>query len=81
VEKTGEHDLGLTDDGPALTEGFGDGCGGGKEPEKPPLSEVVEQFNERHGTSFAEQDVLQPYQEAIAEPKVRMAAVGNDEEG
>jgi type I restriction enzyme, R subunit len=31
--------------------------------------------------SFREEDVLQPYNEAMAEPKVRLAAVANDEEG
>jgi type I restriction enzyme R subunit len=81
VEKTGQHDLSLTGEGPGLTKGFGDGSGSGKEPEKSLLSELIERFNQRHGTSFTERDVLPAYNEAIAVPKVRLAAVANDEEG
>jgi type I restriction enzyme R subunit len=80
VEKTGEHDVSLTAEGPALTKGFGDGSGSGKEPEKSLLSEVIERFNERHGTNLTHQDALKPYHETIAVPAVRQAAVANNEE-
>ena len=78
VEKTGEHDLGLSPEGPALTQGFGDGAGSAQEPEKSLLSELIEKFNERHGTDFTEKDIAKPYQETTDDPKVRQAAVAND---
>ncbi|GII22715.1 type I restriction endonuclease subunit R [Planosporangium mesophilum] len=80
VEKTGEHDVSLVAEGPTLMKGFGDGSGGAKEPEKSLLSELIEKFNEKYGTDFTEQDVIKPFEEAIADPKVRLAAVANDEE-
>lgn len=80
VEKTGEHDVSLNPEGTAEMKGFGDGSGGAKEPEKSLLSELVERFNERFGTSFTDDDVVKPLNEAMADPKVRQAAVANDEE-
>ena len=81
VEKTGEYDVSLASDGPAVLKGFGDGAGGAREPEKSLLSELIEKFNERYGTNFTDEDLQRPYDEAMAEPKVRLAAVANDEEG
>jgi type I restriction enzyme, R subunit len=78
VEKTGEHDLGLTPEGPALTQGFGDGAGSAQEPEKSLLSELIEKFNERHGTDFTEDDFARPYYETADDPRVRQAAVANE---
>ncbi|MEU0949112.1 type I restriction endonuclease [Streptomyces canus] len=80
VEKTGEYDVSLTPEGPATMPGFGDGSGGATEAEKSLLSELIEKFNERFGTEFTEQDVIRPFEEAKADPKVRAAAVVNDEE-
>jgi type I restriction enzyme R subunit len=80
VAKTGEHDVGLVSEGAAQLAGFGDGAGGAKEPEKSLLSELIAKFNDRYGTDFTEQDVIKPFTEAIAEPKVQLAAVANDEE-
>jgi type I restriction enzyme R subunit len=80
VEKTGEHDVSLAPVGPAEMKGFGDGVGGAKEPEKSLLSELIERFNERFGTSFTDEDVVTPFNEAVADPKVRLAAVANDDE-
>ncbi|WP_213451254.1 type I restriction endonuclease subunit R [Rhizomonospora bruguierae] len=80
VEKTGEHDVSLNREGAAEMKGFGDGAGGAREPEKSLLSELIERFNERFGTSFTDDDVVKPLTEAMAEPKVRQAAVANDEE-
>jgi type I restriction enzyme R subunit len=79
VQKTGEHDLALTAEGAAALRGFGEGAGGAKEQEKSLLSELIEKFNEKFGTDFTEQDVITPFSEAKADPKVRAAAV-NDEE-
>ncbi len=64
----------------AKSKGYGDGSGGAKEPEKSLLSELVEKFNDKFGTEFTEQDVIKPVEEAMADPKVRLAAVANDEE-
>ncbi|MFR9727869.1 UvrB domain 3-containing protein [Saccharopolyspora sp. MS10] len=79
VEKTGEHDLGLTPEGTAELPGFGDGTGTGKDQDKSLLSELIERFNDRHGTTFTEEDVARPFQETVDDEKVRLAAVANDE--
>lgn len=78
VQKTGEHDLALTAEGAAELPGFGDGSGGAKEPEKSPLSELTEKFNEKFGTDFTPDDFITPFTETTEDPKVRGAAV-NDE--
>jgi type I restriction enzyme R subunit len=80
VEKTGEYDVSLTAEGPTTMQGFGDGSGGAKESEKSLLSQLIDKFNERFGTEFTEQDVIRPFEEAKADPKVRAAAVVNDED-
>ncbi|MFD4230075.1 type I restriction endonuclease subunit R [Streptomyces sp. NPDC058545] len=77
--ETGRHDLGLASDGPAVIRNLGDGAGGGKEPEKSLLSELIEKFNAKFGTDFTEQDVIRPFEEAVADPKVRLAAVANND--
>lgn len=79
VEKTGEHDKSLTAEGPAELKGFGEGAGGAAEAEKSLLSELIEKFNAKFGTDFTEQDVIQPFNEAKADQKVRLAAVANDD--
>ncbi len=80
VEKTGEYDMALTVEGPTTMPGFADGAGGAQEPEKSLLSELIDKFNECFGTDFTEQDVIRPFEEAMADPKVRAAAVVNGEE-
>jgi type I restriction enzyme R subunit len=80
VEKTGEYNVSLTAEGPTMMAGFGDGAGGAQEAEKSLLSELIDKFNERFGTDFTEQDVIRPFEEAMADPKVRAAAVVNGEE-
>ncbi|MFB4315135.1 type I restriction endonuclease subunit R [Actinomadura sp. 21ATH] len=80
VEKTGEHDLSLGPEGAAVVKGFGDGAGGAKEPEKSPLAELIEKFNAKFGTDFTEEDVIRPFEEAMAEPKVKQAAVANNDQ-
>lgn len=78
VEKTGEHDMALTTEGPAELKGFGDGTGGAKEAEKSLLSELIDKFNAKFGTEFTEEDVLPAFNAAKNDPKVRAAAVVND---
>jgi type I restriction enzyme R subunit len=80
VEKTGEHDKSLVPEGPAELRGFGDGAGGGKEAEKSLLSELIEKFNAKFGTEFTEEDVLPAFNATKKDPKVRAAALVNDEE-
>ncbi|MFF3842874.1 type I restriction endonuclease subunit R [Streptomyces sp. NPDC001930] len=80
VDRTGEYDVSLTADGPTMMPGFGDGSGGAQEAEKSLLSELIEKFNERFGTDFTVQDVIQPFEEAKADPKVRAVAVVNSED-
>jgi type I restriction enzyme R subunit len=79
VEKTGEHDVSLSPEGPAELKGFGDGAGGLREAEKSLLSELIEQFNARFGTEFTEGDVLPAFNAAKNDPKVRNAARVNDD--
>ncbi|WNO74893.1 type I restriction endonuclease subunit R [Streptomyces sp. AM8-1-1] len=79
IQRTGQHDLALTAEGAAELRGFGEGGGGAKEQEKSLLSELIEKFNDKFGTDFTDQDVITPFSEAKADPKVRAAAV-NDEE-
>ncbi|MFG3259879.1 type I restriction endonuclease subunit R [Streptomyces sp. NPDC048172] len=81
VDKTGEHDLSLSPEGTATLKGFADGAGGGaQDSDKSPLSELIEKFNARFGTDFTERDLIRPYEEAMAEPKVRQAALVNEED-
>ncbi|MFC1429199.1 type I restriction endonuclease subunit R [Streptacidiphilus sp. N1-3] len=79
VEKTGEHDKSLTEEGAATLKGFGESAGGAKEQEKSLLSELIDKFNAKFGTEFTEADLARPFDEAKADPKVRAAAVVNDE--
>ncbi|GAQ58110.1 type I restriction endonuclease subunit R [Streptomyces acidiscabies] len=80
VEKTGEHDLSLTAEGPALMPGFGEGNGGAKDEEKSLLSQLIEEFNAKYGTEFTENDIARPFHEAKADSRVRAAALVNDED-
>lgn len=79
VEKTGEYDVSLSPEGSAQLPGFGDGTGGAAEAEKSLLSELIEAFNAKFGTDFTEEDVRKPFNKTTEDPKVRAAAVVNDE--
>ncbi|MFI1518595.1 type I restriction endonuclease subunit R [Kitasatospora cineracea] len=80
VEKTGEYDVGLTTEEPALIRNVGEGVGGTKEQEKSLLSELIAKFNDKFGTDFTEQDLLPAFNATLAETEVRQAAVVNDED-
>ncbi|MES9541341.1 type I restriction endonuclease [Actinomadura sp. NPDC000600] len=80
VEKTGKHDLSLAPEGATVVKSFGEGAGGAQEPEKSPLAELIEKFNAKFGTDFTEEDIIQPFEEAMAEPKVKQAAVANNDQ-
>ncbi|WP_069815460.1 type I restriction endonuclease subunit R [Streptomyces sp. TP-A0874] len=79
VEKAGEHDVSLSPEGPAELRGFGEGTGGGKETEKSPLSELIEKLNAKFGTEFTDADLAPVFNALTNDPKVRAAAVVNDE--
>ncbi|WP_103514678.1 type I restriction endonuclease subunit R [Streptomyces sp. SM10] len=79
VEKTGEYDVSLNPEGSTELPGFGDGSGGAAEEEKSLLSELIEAFNAKFGTDFTEEDVRKPFNKTKEDPKVRAAAVVNDE--
>ncbi|WP_329226616.1 type I restriction endonuclease [Streptomyces sp. NBC_01460] len=79
VEKIDEYDLSLSPEGSAQLPGFGDGTGGAAEAEKSLLSELIEAFNAKFGTDFTEEDVRKPFDKTKEDPKVRAAAVVNDE--
>lgn len=79
VEKTGEVNISLSPEGPTALPGFGDGTGGAAEPEKSLLSELIDAFNAKFGTEFTEDDVRKPFKKTTEDPKVRAAAVVNDE--
>ncbi|NEC14906.1 type I restriction endonuclease subunit R [Streptomyces sp. SID8014] len=80
VVKTGEVDVSLSPEGPAELKGFGDGTGGAQEAEKSLLSELIDRFNEKFGTDFTEADVLPAFLATKEDPKVKAAALVNDEE-
>jgi type I restriction enzyme R subunit len=80
VAKTGEHDVSLNPEGSAELKGFGDGTGGAKDAEKSLLSELIDKFNAKFGTEFTEADVLPAFNATKEDPKVRAAAVVNDED-
>ncbi|MGW6625397.1 type I restriction endonuclease subunit R [Nocardia sp. NPDC055002] len=80
IEKTGEHDLGLSADGAKELPGFGDGSGPAAEPDKTLLSALVDRFNERHGTAFTEGDLAVQFNEAVDDPQVQDAALANNQE-
>ncbi|WP_306356282.1 MULTISPECIES: type I restriction endonuclease subunit R [unclassified Nocardia] len=80
VQHIGDLDLGLAPEGPATLRGFGESAAAPKEPEKSLLSELIDQLNERFGTEFDEGDLAKPYQEAMADPEVQLAAVANRSE-
>ncbi len=80
LQKTAELDLSLSADGAVVLPGFGDGTGGAQEPEKSLLSELISQFNERFGTEFTEADVAAPFQQALDDPDLQLAALANSNE-
>lgn len=84
ISKTGEHDVSLTPAGEVPLPGFtGDGAGPQHEPEKVPLSRLIDELNDRFGLGLSEADKLW-WEQAVVTAKedsgVRAAAVVNDEE-
>ncbi|MET8648918.1 type I restriction endonuclease subunit R [Nocardia aurea] len=82
VQKMGEDDLSLDSDGAVTLPGFDDGASGAQEPEKSLLSELISQFNDKHGTEFSEADVAKPFQLTLDDDSIQLAGVAsrNEEE-
>lgn len=80
VQKMGEADISLTPEGAQVLPGFGDGTGGAQEPEKTLLSELISRFNDKFGTDFTEDDVAKPFQQAMEDDGVQLAAAANQNE-
>jgi len=57
-KKTFEGDASLSEGGKELKGGIGEGGGGPAEPELLPLSAILKDFNEKHGTNFSRTDML-----------------------
>jgi type I restriction enzyme R subunit len=82
TELTGKHNLALSE-GSELEDGDGDGGGSRHEPEKAPLSSIIDQINKRFGTEFTPADQLffdQVVEEATEDPDLKAQAKANTEE-
>ncbi|SFC82589.1 type I restriction endonuclease subunit R [Streptomyces aidingensis] len=84
VSQDGKHDLSLDEDDAQALPGFDSSAGTYKEPSKALLSEIIEDFNERHGLGLSEADRLM-YEERIVaaaeDPGLEAAAVASRNEG
>ncbi|MFD0772851.1 type I restriction endonuclease subunit R [Streptomonospora algeriensis] len=84
VSKTGEHDIGLAEEGEQALPGFSENAGSGSDdPKKALLSEIIEMFNERFGQGLSEADqlMLEERLSAVMDiADVEQAAVVNSEE-
>lgn len=82
ITKTGEYDLHLDPEGEQVLPGFSDGPGGAApEPDRVPLSVLIDEFNQRFGTDLDESDIVAPRDAAMADRKIRAAAHANDLDG
>jgi type I restriction enzyme R subunit len=84
VSKTGEHDASLSPEGEQMLPGFvGGGAGRQHDPDKVPLSELIEEFNDRFGIGLGEGDKVWLEQQIVAAAEdgaMQAAALVNDEE-
>ncbi|MFD1531924.1 type I restriction enzyme subunit R domain-containing protein [Pseudonocardia aurantiaca] len=82
IVRTGDHDVSLTPEGEQVLPGFtGDGTGRKQEPEQVPLSELIADLNDRFGVNLSDEDLIGgSARAAMSVPKVRAAAMVNDEE-
>ncbi|NJC71239.1 type I restriction endonuclease subunit R [Planosporangium thailandense] len=83
ISKTGEHDVSLTPEGEQVLPGFtGGGTGSQHEPEKVPLSQLIEEFNNHFGVGLGDADkiwVEQQIAAAAEDGTLQAAALVNDE--
>ncbi|MER7459895.1 type I restriction endonuclease [Micromonospora sp. NPDC126480] len=84
VSKTGEHDASLTPEGEQMLPGFvGGGAGPQHDPDKVPLSELIDAFNDRFGIGLGEGDKVWLEQQIVAASEdevIQQAALVNDED-
>ena len=84
LEFTGQHDVSLSgsDGGDGVVRGHSAEGGGYKEPEVRPLSEIIEELNERFGLGLGTSDrilVLQQVASLVEDTSMQQVALSNDE--
>src|SRR6266498_5963249 len=81
IDKTGKHDLALHPRGGQLIPGFSPDGGVAREVEEKPLSEVIEELNERFGLDLSSSDQILMVQQIISlaeDEKLQAVALNND---
>ena len=81
IDKTGKHDLALQPSGAHLIPGFSPDGGVAREVEEKPLSEVIEELNERFGLDLSSSDQILMVQQIISlaeDEKLQAVALNND---
>jgi type I restriction enzyme R subunit len=81
IEKIGAHDLSLKPSGAHLIPGFAPDGGAAREVEEKPLSEVIEELNDRFGLDLSTSDQILLVQQIISmaeDEKLQAAALNND---
>ena len=81
IDQTGKHDVSLQPVGEHLIPGFAADGGVGREVEERPLSEVIDELNERFGTDLGTADKILFLQQVISlaeDPKIQAVAYNND---
>jgi type I restriction enzyme R subunit len=81
IDKTGKHDLALQPSGAHLIPGFSPDGGAAREVEEKPLSEVIEELNERFGLDLSSSDQILMVQQIISlaeDEKLQAVALNND---
>jgi type I restriction enzyme, R subunit len=82
IDRTGEHDIGLADEGEVSLPGPSGGAGAQAEPEIVSLSELIAAFNDKYGLGLSETDqiwVEQQLKAAAEDESLRIKAMVNDE--
>ena len=82
LEFTGKHDASLVPEGDGVVRGHAADGGGYREPELRPLSEIIEDLNERFGLGLGSSDEILVYQQAVSlaeDPSMQQVALMNDE--
>jgi type I restriction enzyme, R subunit len=81
IDMTGQHDLALQPSGAHLVPGFSPDGGAGREVEEKPLSEVIEELNDRFGLDLSSSDQILIVQQIISlaeDEKMQAVALNND---
>ncbi len=81
IDRTGKQDLALQPSGAHLIPGFSPDSGGARQIEEKPLSEVIEELNERFGFDLSSSDQILLVQQIISlaeDEKLQAVALNND---